>query len=419
MRRFSLAVVAASLCGVAFSRRPSDNWTEFRGNGGTGRTEATGLPREWSETQNVAWKTAIHGKGYSSPVIWGKQIWMTTGAPDGKELSVVCVDKDNGKILVDHKLFEPPKVNAEWGAKFNNSYASPSPVIEEGRVYVHYGCYGTACLDTKAGKVVWARADMLCDHWRGPASSPVLYQNLLILQFDGYDVQYVIALDKKSGKTVWKVDRSHDKETSDGDQRKGYSTPTFIEVGGKTQMISVASKGAIAMDPLTGKTIWWAKLNGHSPACRPLFGNGLVYVTVGAGGELVAIKPDGAGDVTATHVAWKAKGAGHKPSPILVDDLIYMVNDGGAAACLDAKTGAQIWQNRVGNAFSASPLYADGAIYFFPDKDPAVVIAAGREFKELGKGQLEVGKNYKATPAISGSALFIRTDTHLYRIEKK
>jgi outer membrane protein assembly factor BamB len=419
MKRIMVLVVVASLGGMAFSRPPSDTWTEFRGPGGTGHADATGLPRDWSESQNVAWKTPIHGKGYSSPVVWGKQIWLTTGTPNGKELSVVCVDRESGKMLVDHKLFDVPKPDPKW--EQYNSYASPSPVIEEGRVYLHFGCYGTVCLDTKAGKVVWARQDLACDHWRGAGSSPILFQNLLILHFDGYDVQYVVALDKKSGKTVWKVDRSHDKETTDGDQRKAFTTPTIIEVGGKAQMISVASKGVMSLDPMSGKEIWRVKFPGHSPACRPLFGHGLVYITTGAGKELLAIKPDGTGDVTASHVAWRTnKGVGHKPSPILVEELLFLVDDGGVATCIDAKTGQQDWQQRIGGkGYSASPLYADGAVYFFADDGIAVAVQAGREFKELGKGQLDGGKFFKATPAIVGNAIYLRTDTNLYRIEKR
>src|SRR5258707_397562 len=145
---------------------------------------STGLPREWSETKNVVWKTPVHDRGWSSPVVLGKQVWMTTGTKDGKELSVICVDRETGKILVDHKLFHIAKPDELW-SKYN-SYASPTPVIEEGHVYVHFGCYGTACLDTKAGKVLWAREDLLCNHWRGAGSSPIVHENLLILTFDGY-----------------------------------------------------------------------------------------------------------------------------------------------------------------------------------------------------------------------------------------
>jgi outer membrane protein assembly factor BamB len=421
MNRWLQAALAAGILATVSGAPPAavDNWPEFRGANGEGRSEATGLPQEWSETKNVVWKTPIHGRGWSSPVVWGKQVWLTTGTPDGKELSVICVDRESGKVLVDHKLFDVPKPDELW--RKYNSYASPTPVLEEGRAYVHFGTYGTACLDTKAGKVLWARQDLLCNHWRGAGSSPILFENLLILTFDGYDVQYLVALDKKSGKTVWKANRSHDFGTDDGDRKKGFSTPSVIDVGGKHQLISAASAAAVAYDPMNGQVLWWVKYSGHSPATRSLFANGLVYVTSGAGHELIAVKPDGKGDVTSSHVAWKTnKGIGHKPSPLIVEDLMYVVSDNAAACCLDAKTGAQVWSQRVaGSAFSASPLYADGMIYFFAEDGSATVISTGREYKEIARNKIDGGSECKSTPAISGKSIFIRTDSFLYRIEKK
>ncbi|MBV8879003.1 MAG: PQQ-like beta-propeller repeat protein [Planctomycetaceae bacterium] len=410
--------IIALLAALSAVSAPTDNWAEFRGPGGDGHSDATGLPREWSETKNVAWKTAIHGRGWSSPVVWSKQIWLTTGTPDGKELSVLCLDKDSGKILLDHKLFEVAKPDELW-RKFN-SYASPTPVLEEGHVYVHFGTYGTACLDAKAGKVLWARNDMPCNHWRGAGSSPIVWQSLLILTFDGYDFQYLTALDKKTGKTVWRADRKHDFGTNDGDAKKGFSTPLVIDVGGKPQLISSASASTMALDPATGKEIWHVMYKGHSPASKILYGNGLVYFTTGAGGEVLAVKPDGTGDVSATHIAWRAKVGAHKPSPLLHEDLLYVVNDGGAATCFDAKTGQQVWKQRVvGSGYSASPLYADGAIWFFAEDGSAMAIQPGREFKELGKSKLEGGTECKMTPAIVGKAIFLRTTDSLYRIEQK
>lgn len=397
---------------------PGDTWSEFRGSAGDGRSDAVGLPREWSETKNVAWKTAIHGRGWSSPVVWGRQIWLTTGTPDGKELSVVCVDKDSGKIQVDRKLFLVEKPTELW--RKYNSYASPTPAIEEGFVYVHFGTYGTACLDTKTGKTVWSRNDMPCDHWRGAGSSPILWKDLLILTFDGHDVQYLTALDKKTGKTVWKADRKHDFGTNDGDQKKGYCTPLVIEAGGKPQLVTSASAATMALDPATGAEIWRVTYKGHSPASRVVYGHGMVYFTTGAGGEILAVKPDGTGDVTSTHVAWRAKVGAHKPSPLLVDDLIYVVNDGGTATCFDAKTGQQAWKQRVvGTGYSAGPIFADGAIYYFAEDGSAMAIQPGREFKELGKSKLEGGTECKMTPAIVGKSIFLRTSDSLYRIEAK
>jgi outer membrane protein assembly factor BamB len=220
---------------------------------------------------------------------------------------------------------------------------------------------------------------------------------------------------------MWKGGGSHDVGPDRCDRKKEDSTPLVIDVGGKPQLITPASSAAVALDPRTGKPIWWIKYGGHSPAMRSLYGNGLVYVTSGAGKELIAIKPDGKGDVTSSHVAWKTnKGVGHKPSPVLVGDLMYIVTDNAAAACIDAKTGQQVWAARVaGNAFSASPLYADGVIYFFAEDGSATILQPGREHKELGRNKLDGGAECKSTPAISGKSFFIRTESNLYRIEAK
>src|SRR5689334_22957571 len=191
----TLALVVAALGG--------DNWPRFRGPDGDGHSDAKKLPLTWSETQNVVWKTSIHDRGWSSPVVWGDQVWLTTATEKGREMYAVCLDRATGKVVHDIKVFEVP--NPDPLGNPMNTYASPTPVIEEGRVYVHFGSYGTACLDTKTGKRLWERRDLTCNHWRGPASSPILYRDLLILTFDGYDVQYLAALDKATGKTVWKT----------------------------------------------------------------------------------------------------------------------------------------------------------------------------------------------------------------------
>jgi outer membrane protein assembly factor BamB len=234
-------------------------------------------------------------------------------------------------------------------------------------------------------------------------------------------VQYLVALDKKTGKTVWKSDRAHDFGTDDGDRKKGYATPIIIDVGGKPQLITPASYAVVSLDPHTGKIIWWIKTAGHSPAMRSLYANGLVYATSGAGKELFAIKPDGQGNVTASHIAWRInKGIGHKPSPVLVDDLIYVVSDEGALVCIDSKTGQQVWGQRLAKSlFSASPLFADGVIYLFAEDGSSTVIQPGREYKELQKNKLDGGSECKSTPAIAGKSFFIRTDSNLYRIEQK
>jgi outer membrane protein assembly factor BamB len=409
----------ALLVGASPVAGADEQWTEFRGPSGTGHSTAMGLPREWSETKNVAWKTRIHGRGWSSPVVLGRQVWLTTATADGRELSALAIDRDDGRVLFDVKVFE---VAEPKDTRMYNSYASPTPVIEEGRVYVHFGSYGTAALATRSGKVLWTRRDLPCNHWRGPGSSPILYKDLLIVHFDGYDLQYVVALDKETGRTVWKADRTHDFGTDDGDQKKAFATPMVIEAGGRPQLISPAAKAIVSLDPLTGRELWRVRYAQHSAAARPLFAHGLVYVDTGYGkAELLAIRPDGQGDVTGTHVVWRViKGIGAKPSPLLVGDLVYAVSDtGGVVTCVDARDGALLWQQRAGGeGHSASPLFADGALYFFAEDGSAVAIAPGREYKELGRGRFDEG-GVMATPAIAGKAIFLRTGTHLVRLEKR
>ena len=399
--------------------RAEDRWTEFRGPAGTGVSSSTGLPREWSETKNVAWKTAVHGRGWSSPVVLGRQVWLTTATRDGRELSVLALDRDTGRVLRDIVLFrvDRPEDTARY-----NSFASPTPVIEEGRVYVHFGSYGTAALDTATGATIWTRRDLPCNHWRGPGSSPMLWGELLVVHFDGYDQQYAVALDKRTGRTLWKADRAYDFGTDDGDMKKAFATPVVIEAGGRPQLISQAAKAVLALDPRTGRELWRVRYASHSAAARPLFANGLVYVASGRGpSELYAIRPDGSGDVTATHVAWKAaRGIGSSPAPILVDGLIYAIADkGGVLTCLDARTGAELWQQRTGaHDHTASPLYADGAIYLFAEDGSALLLGPGREYRELARAGVDEG-GVMATPAIAGRSIFLRTESHLYRIERR
>jgi outer membrane protein assembly factor BamB len=427
MRRFAaggLAVLAVAPLALAQApARPAaadaDRWTEFRGPAGTGHSSATGLPREWSETRNVAWKTPIHGRGWSSPVVLGNQVWLTTATPDGHVLSVLALDRDSGRVLHDIRLFEVAK--PEDTARYN-SFASPTPVIEDGRVYVHFGSYGTAALDTATGRTLWSRRDLPCNHWRGPGSSPILHGDRLIVHFDGYDLQYAVALDKRTGRTVWRSERTHDFGTDDGDLKKAYATPVVVEAGGRSQLISAAAKAVLALDPATGRELWRVRYASHSAAARTLFGGGLLFVGSGRGpSELLAIRPDGTGDVTETHVAWRARrGIGSSPSPVLVDDLIYTVSDkGGVVTCLEAATGQEVYQRRIdAAAHTASPLFADGALYVFAEDGSALALAAGREYRELGRAQLGEG-GVMATPAVAGGALFVRTESHLYRIEKR
>ncbi|MFN7933533.1 MAG: PQQ-binding-like beta-propeller repeat protein [Bryobacteraceae bacterium] len=417
-----MLVLMTVLAGSLFS---AENWPQFRGPDGTGHSDAKGLPLEWSEAKNVVWKTPIHDRGWSSPVVWGKQIWLTSASKDAKELYVICVDRDTGKILKDWKLFD---VAAPQFIHAFNTAASPTAAIEEGRVYITFGSAGTAAIDTKTFKVVWERRDIECNHFRGAGSSPVIFRNLLLMHFDGSDKQFVMALDKKTGKTVWKTDRSIDwqdldkngKPAADGDLRKAFATPQVERLNGRWEMISLGAKAAYGYDPMTGKELWRVEERGqHSASTRPVIGHGMIFFPSGfSAGQLLAVKTGGNGLITDSHVAWRVKrSVPNKPSILLVDDLIYMIGDAGVASAVDAKTGEQVWQQRIGGEYSASPLYADGKLWFFSEDGKTTVLKPGRTFEVLAENKLDDG--FLASPAIAGKAFYLRTRTHLYRIESK
>jgi outer membrane protein assembly factor BamB len=405
-----------SLALIPFAAAPGDAWPQFRGPHGAGRSDARGLPLHWSETDNVRWKTAIHGKGWSSPVVWGNQVWLATARPDGKELYGMCVDRNSGKVLHDLLLFTDEK--PAFCHAFN-SYASPTPAIEEGRVYLHFGSAGTACVDTASGKTIWTRRDFPCNHWRGPGSSPVLFQDLLFLTFDGYDHQYVVALDKRTGSTVWRKDRSIPYGTNDGDAKKAYGTPTVIEVAGRPQLVSPSAVGTIAYDPPTGEEIWMVKHGGMNVAQPPIYGDGLLYLCTGDGGfRLYALRPEGRGDLTQTRVEWKHnRNAPSRCGPLLADGLLFFNNEAGVVTCLESKTGKEVWTERLKGRFSASPLLAEGRMYFCSEDGPTYVVEAGRTWKLLATNPLADG--FMASPAVAGKSLILRTKTHLYCIEDK
>ena len=228
---------------------------------GNGISQSTVLPITWSEKENVRWKTAIHGRGHSSPVIWGEQIWLTSATDDTHRLYVLCVDRDSGKILLNRELF---KLAEPQHSNRLNTYASPSPVIEKGRVYVHFGTYGTACLDTHTFEVLWQRRDINCQHIEGPGSSPIVYKDKLIFNVDGGDVQYVVALNKQTGKTAWKTTRTTDYKGLSPTFCKAYSTPLICQATGRTELISAGAQAAMGYDPNNGRELWKVCYKGCS-----------------------------------------------------------------------------------------------------------------------------------------------------------
>lgn len=394
----------------------SDVWPQFRGPDGQGISDAKGVPTEWSDSQNVKWKTPIHGRAWSSPVVWHDQVWLTTATPDGKQLSALKIDRATGKILLDKVVFDIPE--PQFCYPFN-SYASSTPAVEEGRIYVHYGSHGTACLDTDSGATIWTRQDLPCNHHRGAGSSPILFGRSLFIDFDGFDVQYVVALDKATGKTVWKHDRQIDYGTTDGDAKKAYATPTVVEVAGRPLLVSPAAGATIAYDPLSGDEIWRVQHGGMNASAPPLIGHGVIYLNTADGGfREFALRPEGTGDITETNVVWKQQQAMPvRCAPLLVGDLLFMVNEAGILSCLDAASGDLVWRHRLGGHYSASPVYADGHIYFASEDGDLPVIEAAREYRPLATNHLDDG--CMASPAIAGRALFLRTKKSLYCIESE
>lgn len=392
----------------------ADRWPEFRGPGGEGHSDCVELPLVWSESKNITWKSAVPGNGWSSPVVWDGQIWMTTASQDGRELYAICLDRKSGKMLHNVKVFE---VEQPADLQKFNSHASPSPVIESGRLYVHFGVNGTACLNTATAEVVWSRRDLNLDHQVGPGSSPILVGDLLVVNCDGIDVQYVIGLEKSTGRTVWKTDRSVDLSKKRNDEHKAFSTPILIQGDGRTDLISIGAQAVFGYDPQTGSEQWKVLFDGFSNVARPVHGQGLVIVNTGfTSPEFLAIRTGGMGDVTESHVAWRyGRSVPARSSPILIRDLLYFVSDGGVVSCVELRNGESVWQQRIGGEFSASPVYVDGRIYFLDHSGKTTVVAAGRRYEPLATNQLE--GTFRGSVAIVGNAFLMRSTSHLYRVE--
>ncbi len=430
----ALALVSAVVAG--------DSWPGFRGPSADGLSDAKQLVKTWSPDENVLWKTAVHGKGWSSPIVHGKQVWITTadevassattppkkGSPPAnavKEVSffAMCFDRDTGKILHDIKL--ATESNPAYCHPFN-SYASPTPFIEDGRLYAHFGSHGTWCVDTNTGKILWERKDLKCDHFRGPGSSPVVYGGLLYLIFDGFDLQYVAALDKLTGKTVWKKDREIRYSSDNGDYKKAYATPALFEVGGRQLLVCPSAECTMAYDPKTGEELWRIAHGGMNGSARPIMGNGLIYLTSGHSGKLLAVKadakPDSAGLLPSDAVVWTVnKGVAVRPSILLAGNLLFMVNDQGIATCLDAKTGKVFWSERLDGEFTASPILANGHLYFCNQIGKTFVVAATDKFSLVAENRLGEGKDagFMASPAVVGNTLFLRSKGELCAIGRK
>ena len=430
MKQIILALTALTCTAQA-------DWKQWRGPTGQGHADAN-LPTEWSETKNVKWRTTIPGKGWSSPVIEGNQVWMTTafetvaseeerrerlkkntgGVPvhvlSSVRLNAVCVDKQNGKLL--HNIEVITKKQPQWVHKLN-SYASPSPIIESGRVYCHFGAYGTVCVDAKTGKVAWRNDKVWVMHENGPGSTPVLWKDLLIFHMDGSDQQFVVALDKATGKERWRTKRSG-KMHDNHQLKKSYGTPVLREVDGQPVLLSPGSNWLYAYSPATGKELWKVEYGGlgFSLVPRPVTGHGMIFMSTGyMRPKLLAVRYE---KTAKPDIAWSySRSVSTQPSPLLVGDELYFITEsGGLVTCLNAHTGEKHWVERIGGNYSSSPTYASGKIYFHSREGETTVLQAGKTFKVLAKNKL--GGQHMASAAVDGDALILRTDKALYRIEK-
>ena len=402
-------------CVAAFATRAHD-WPEFRGPTGQGISPAKGVPIRWSGSSNVAWKTAIPAAGWSSPVLVRKKVYLTgasaRNAAGALDLSVLCLDAASGKVLWNTNVLSP-----ESGSSLHrkNSHASPTPVVADDRIYAHFGHLGTVCLDLK-GRVVWRQTSVVYPPMHGNGGSPVLAGDLLAFSCDGSSEPFIVALDKKTGQVRWKTRRPNDAVP----RKFSFSTPLLITHAGRKELISPGAGGIYAYDPASGRQLWQVGTgNGFSVVPRPVYAHGMLFVNTDYDfPKLFAIRPGGDGDVTATHLAWQTgRGAPSTPSTLVVGDELYFVSDAGIATCADARTGRVHWNERLGGGFSASPVLAEGRVYFQNEEGVGFVVKAGTTYELLARNEL--GERTLASAAVDDGALYLRGAEHLYRIGAK
>ena len=413
------------------------DWLQWRGPMGQGIADQSKVPIEWSETKNIAWRAQLPGRGWSSPLIDGNQVWVTAAhetvaseeqskerlkANTGSQplivlselrIHAICIDKETGEIIKDIEVLR--KKDPQWIHK-TNSYASPTPIIEDGRMYIQKGSYGSACLDLKSGKVMWQNQDLWVMHENGPGGSPLIWNDLLIFHMDGSDKQFIVAIDKNTGKVIWKTKRSG-KMHDNPQLKKAYGTPVIVSLQGRDVVVSPAANWLYGYEPVTGDELWKLEYGslGFSIVPKPVIGNGMIFIGTSY------MRPQMLGiDVSKPQprIAWSCKRSVPAiSSPLLIGEELYFVSDsGGMVTCLDAKTGVERWRERIGGNHGSSPTFVGGRILFHSKEGETVALKPGREFKILARNKLD-GEHH-ASAAISDNSIFLRTEKALYKISE-
>jgi outer membrane protein assembly factor BamB len=417
----ALSLVVSVSIGLFVIQANAEDWPEFRGPGKQGHSTATGLPSVWSTLTNVAWKADLPGRAWSSPVVVGDVIYMTNavGSKDSTDphdtfsLRVLALNAVDGKVIWDTELFKVDSPHVQ-GVHGKNSYASPTPIFDDGRIFAHFGHFGTACVSAADGKVLWKNDTIKYSPVHGNGGCPVLVDGLLVFSCDAAQDPFVVALDAASGTERWRSKRN-----AGAKKTFSFSTPLVIEVGGAKQIISPGSNVLSALDPKSGNEIWHINYDGYSVIPRPVYGNGMIYFSTGYDrASVIAVRADGKGDVTSTHIAWKLdRGAPHTPSLLIIGEELYMVADNGMVTCADAKSGKVHYQERVARATSASPLYADGKIYIQDELGGGYVLKPGTKLNLIAKNDL--GEKSLASYAVWKNKLLIRTQSALWCIGQR
>ncbi|MFO0915874.1 MAG: PQQ-binding-like beta-propeller repeat protein [Pirellulales bacterium] len=393
----------------------SDNWPQFRGRNGQGRSTELNLPLKWTATENIAWRTPVPGESWSSPIVWQDRVFLTTATEEGKSCRVLAIDRKSGSVLWDREVFQQDLKRKED----RNSYATPTPATDGERIYACFGDGSFAAVDWD-GNVVWTNRDYPFYGQHGLGTSPILHDGLLIMARDGssdgddkklgwqtpWDQSYVLALDAKTGQERWKGRR--------GLSRISHGVPCIWEHTGQAQVVSEAGDVVQGFDIRTGERLWSSEVAGEGKVPSTVLGPGMVFTAGGWGGKetIKAFKLGVKGDSGESNLVWEQKkGMPKVPSMVYVPPYLFAVTDGGVATCLRAETGELVWQERLGGNFSASPVAADGRVYFVADNGDTTVVEAGPKFQVLAKNPLD--EKVQASPAISHGQILIRTEKQL------